>query len=343
MSKQESVSVRRLAEICQASNAVVVTELDGALIEQSIEYLGSTGAIASIEADPYWPKWTGPWWQMLLLYEMGLASRIPTSTVEKMVQSIDSHYLKFFPLKESDIPEGADAVRHVACHCALGTMHQLLTACGIDVDARLPWVRQWYLQYQMADGGLNCDESAYSKAPPRSSIVSTVAAMEAILFCTKRDFTVNEVDFLDRAARYLLDRSLFRTARTGRVINESWLKLCFPRFYLFDILRGLALVTSWSKMLKRELPLSSIEETVEHLNRSFPGGIVSVERQVWAGTGTRFQDESGQWRRKAEAPIYPLLKAVGEIGAPSPQLTKIFNDTKGRITSLIEDGLLVAR
>ena len=55
------------------------------------------------------------------------------------------------------VPGGADPHRDVSCHCALGSIHQVLAACGVDVDRALPWIRPWFVRYQMADGGLNCD------------------------------------------------------------------------------------------------------------------------------------------------------------------------------------------
>src|SRR6185369_16599912 len=122
-------------------------------------------------------------------------------------------------------------------HCQLGCVFQVLVACGVDVDARLPWIRPWFLRYQLPDGGLNCDEEAYTKATPRSSIVSTLPPLEAILLGTKRAFTPGEEKFLDRGARYLLDRRLWRSvSKGGAVIDESWRRVAFPRFYFYDLL-----------------------------------------------------------------------------------------------------------
>ena len=41
-----------------------------AAIADSIHYLGSDAALESIAADTYWPKWSSPWWHMLLLHEL---------------------------------------------------------------------------------------------------------------------------------------------------------------------------------------------------------------------------------------------------------------------------------
>ena len=147
---------------------------------------------------------------MLLLHEMGLTRRIPAPAVEAIISTLDNHYLKFFPFTEAEVPSGIDSITQVACHCQLGTMHQLLTAYGIDVDNRLPWLRPWYLRYQLSDGGLNCDEAAYTRAIPKSSVVSTVPTLEAILTGAKEKLLPAEIAFLDSGAKYLIGKRLWR-------------------------------------------------------------------------------------------------------------------------------------
>jgi hypothetical protein len=42
-----------------------------------------------------------------------------------------------------------------------------------------------------------------------------------------------------RAENYLLDRRLFRSLRTGELIDKRWLRFSFPTFWHYDVLRGL--------------------------------------------------------------------------------------------------------
>jgi len=42
-----------------------------------------------------------------------------------------------------------------------------------------------------------------------------------------------------RAENYLLERRMFRSLRTGEVIDERWLRFSFPTFWHYDVLRGL--------------------------------------------------------------------------------------------------------
>src|SRR5262245_24090827 len=105
-------------------------------IADSVAYLASDAAKRSLEADPYWPKWHSPWWHMLLLFELGEARRIPEAAVRAMVASLNALPLKFFPIRPEEAP-GADPTRDCLCHCAVGSIEQVLTACGVDVRAEL--------------------------------------------------------------------------------------------------------------------------------------------------------------------------------------------------------------
>ncbi|HEV7554879.1 MAG TPA: hypothetical protein VGO00_05440, partial [Kofleriaceae bacterium] len=140
--------------------AVELTEpaaVDAAIAE-SVRYLGSSPALRSLELDPYWPKWSAPWWHMLLLWEMGLSARIPERIVHAMVDRLNALPVKIFPIQPGELPDGMDPYREISCHCALGTMGQVLRACGIDVEREMPWAgASWFVRYQMADGGLSCD------------------------------------------------------------------------------------------------------------------------------------------------------------------------------------------
>jgi hypothetical protein len=42
-----------------------------------------------------------------------------------------------------------------------------------------------------------------------------------------------------RAEDYLLERRMFRSLRTGEVIDKRWLRFSFPTFWRYDVLRGL--------------------------------------------------------------------------------------------------------
>ncbi|MBI2363352.1 MAG: hypothetical protein HYV15_08240, partial [Elusimicrobia bacterium] len=245
-----------------------------AVVQSSLTYLSSQAALDSLARDPYWPKWDSPWWHMTLLWELGLAERIPKPAVASLTRSIGSRYLKIFPTSPEELPAGTDPYRDIACHCALGTAYQLLTACGVDVDSDLPWVRPWFLKYQLPDGGLNCDDQAYAKERPKSSVVSSLPPLEAVLLCTPRPFTSEEASFLDRGAAYLAGHRLFRSADGTRILDQGWLKPRFPRFYEYDLLRGYAFLRRWSRMRGKTFPTVETEEAATILETLAAGGLL---------------------------------------------------------------------
>lgn len=278
----------------------------------------------SIGRDPYWPKWDSPWWQMTLLWEMGLARAIPERAVAGMIQAMDAHYLHHFPIRQSELPEGTDPHRGVACHCALGTMYQVLHAYGIEVDRELPWIRNWFLTYQLPDGGLNCDERAYAKTGGKSSVVSTLPPLEAVLFCTKRPFTAEEERFLDRGAQYLIDHKLYRSRTTGGVIHEDWLELCFPRFYEYDILRGLHYLACWAEKRHKTIPRPAIEEALGLMRAKMKNRNLETSRVMVAGKKTLIEGGDGAWVR-VDAETFELLDRVSAPGTPNQWLTAQWN------------------
>jgi hypothetical protein len=308
-----------------------------AAVEKSLVYLKSDAALASIRRDPYWPKWDSPWWHMLLLHEMGLASSIPQATIDTMVETLKSHYLPTFPIREDELPPGVDPRRQIMCHCALGSIYQVLFAAGVEVDRELPWIRPWFMKYQLPDGGLNCDEAAYLKEKPSSSLVSTLPVLEAVLLCTNRPFSEEELRFLDRGAQYLMDHRLFRRRSNGEVIDNDWLEAKFPRYYDYDFLRGYTFLARWAKARARSLPIELVDEVVRLVSAQ------STEADTRAGEAAgivlkRFNkidlrsynpSATGEWKM-GEASWFALHEAVSVEGAVCPYLTAQWNDVRPR-------------
>ncbi len=296
-------------------------------LEESVRYLSSDVALKTVATDAYWPKWNSPWWHMLLLHEMGASDLIPKNLVEAYVISLNKIQLKIFPIHPHEIPEGVDPYRGSPCHCQLGNVYQVLFGCGVDVDVKVPWIRSWFLKYQMADGGLNCDNAAYLvKDEVPSSMVGTIAAFEAVLLCTPREWTAEEKKFLNMGAQFLMSRKLLLGSDTKynaseRKSAENWTKLCFPRFYLYDILRGLSSLLIWSEKTKQKIPVETIRDAVFFLKKQFPNGEIKIGRRSFEGSATILQNETGEWIRKQPATLFPLLDRVSGVGEHSPFLT----------------------
>jgi hypothetical protein len=97
---------------------------------------------------------------------------------------------------------------------------------------------------QLEDGGWNCEAWPFlsPKRPPsrRSSFHTTICVLEGLLDyerAGRKSAAVTKAR--KRAENYLLERRMFRSLRTGKVIDERWLRFSFPTFWHYDVLRGL--------------------------------------------------------------------------------------------------------
>jgi hypothetical protein len=325
----------RLAQIPHLDVPVAAGVAAG--IDGSLGYLGSDAALRSLGADTYWPKWDSPWWHMLVLFELGEARQIPERAVRAMVDGLNALPVKAFPSRPDDMPPGQDFF-DTRCHCALGCIYQVLAASGIDVDDELGWIAPWFLRCQMADGGLTCEHAAYLVTDEHpSSMVGTVSPLEAMLL---GDVRGERAAFVDRAAAFLVGRRLMRGSATRANARERereprWLEPCFPRFYLYDVLRGASALTRWATVRGTALPLAAVAPVVEHLLQAFPDGVVRLGRRSFEGANTRARDAAGA-RIWPPASSFPLLEAVSRIGDASPPLTRQWAETRSRLLRLIE-------
>ncbi|HAS73408.1 MAG TPA: hypothetical protein DCS67_04630 [Clostridiales bacterium UBA8960] len=303
----------------QIPDVIRESKLEKAFIE-SIEYLNSDLAIDSINSDPYWPKWDTPWWHMSLLYEMGLEKFIPDSVVTCVMDMMGKHYLQFFPIQEHELPENIDPYTRIPCHCQLGNMYQILKAKRPDVDEVLPWIRPWFIRYQLPDGGLNCYDDAYRESH-KSSIASSLPVFEAVMACAEVDgLSDEEAAFLDKAAEYLIKHRLVHRL-DGALMDPDFMMLQFPRFYSYDVLRGLSFLTRWKNYRKSSEADEVINEGLRIIGEKLSSGMLRVERSDLTRTKTRTKDDSGEWHYGEPAKSFALLDEVNAIGRESIFLT----------------------
>ena len=106
-------------------------------------------------------------------------------------------------------------------------------------------VRQ-VLREQLEDGGWNCEAVEPSAKRPlsrRSSFHTTICVLEGLLAYERAGHKSAAITNARRKGeKYLLERRMFRSRRTGEVIDERWLRFSFPAFWHYDVLRGLAYV-----------------------------------------------------------------------------------------------------
>lgn len=234
---------------------------DQQALRDTLDSLNSPAALAQINEDPYWPKWDSPWWRMLLLHELGKTEWIPQAAAEALAEKIDSACLHFFPHTEEELPPDTDGWRDIICHCALGSILQVFHARGLDIVQRYPWLAAWFRDNHLPDGGYNCSDDAY-RGSRKSSVASTLPMLELLLQVPRLLEAEQRKAIITTGMNYLRQRNLvYSLSDPTRVMDKDFLIPTFPRYYHYDILRGLRFMV--------------------HASREFPGLVSSAEWDAW--------------------------------------------------------------
>ena len=147
------------------------------------------------------------------------------------------------------------------------------------------------LSEQLEDGGWNC-EAPKSR---RSSFHTTICVLEGLLDyerAGRKSAAVTKAR--KRAENYLLERGLFRSLRTGEVIDKRWLRFSFPTFWHYDVLRGLDYLRDAG--IKPDSRISEAIETVikrRHQNGRWPLNLlhreqIPLELETGVGSASRW-------------------------------------------------------
>src|SRR6267378_4125946 len=136
---------------------------------------------------------------------------------------------------------------------------------------------------QLEDGGWNCEAWPFlsPKRPPsrRSSFHTTICVLEGLLEyqrAGRKSAAVTKAR--KRAENYLLERGMFRSLRTGKVIDKRWLRFSFPTFWHYDVLRGLDYLRNAGIKPDRHVG-DAIEAVIErrHQNGRWPLNLLHPE------------------------------------------------------------------
>jgi hypothetical protein len=107
-------------------------------------------------------------------------------------------------------------------------------------ETALHSIVDFLIEQHMPDGGFNCESNR--KGAVHSSLHSTVSVLEGILEYTENGYAYRK-DELERAAaearEFVLQHELFRSDRTGEIIDKRMLMLSYPSRWRYDILRAL--------------------------------------------------------------------------------------------------------
>ncbi len=179
----------------------------------------------------YMPKWTSTHYTLLDLRHLNLAQDHPAprraiGRILKEQLGSDGGVNPSRTIEQSDI-------------CINGMF--LHYACYFQTpEDALHSIVDYLVSVQMADGGFNCNSNRFGAV--HSSLHTTLSVLEGLLTYRQRGYTyrLNELKAIEEASReFILQHRLYRSDRTGKVINKRFLMLSFPPRWFYDILRAL--------------------------------------------------------------------------------------------------------
>ncbi|UPT74863.1 MAG: hypothetical protein M0D55_03875 [Elusimicrobiota bacterium] len=151
--------------------------------------------------------------------------------------------------------------------------------------------------------------------------------MEAVL-SAGRPLTPTEEHFVDAGAEYLLERRLAFRKKDGQLMDAKFLDIGFPRFYDYDVLRGLSFISEWARLRRKLVPRRAVGWIFESLDDRFPDARVRLEKEGLMSTETSLNPQKdGSWAR-GDASTFPLLDAVRKVGSPCDPLTAQWEKVK---------------
>ena len=179
----------------------------------------------------YQPKWTSTHYTILDLKNLGLSQNN-----KEIRQAL---FLIIQNLKGPDggiYPTGKNRKSDV---CINGMFLNYASYFGIKEDD-LKSIVDFLIMEHMDDGGFNCFSN--TKGAVHSSMNSTLSVLEGILEYATNGYKYKVRELQSAAIKsreFLLQHKLFRSDRTGLIIDKKMLMLSYPSRWRYDILRAL--------------------------------------------------------------------------------------------------------
>ncbi len=233
------------------------------------------------------------------------------------------------------------------CASQEGNALAVCARLGMTNDPRVQYLAQSLVEWQWDDGGWNCDKnpdadhsSFYESLAPLWGLIEYHRVTQDRRAATSADDAENPSDYaksavvrvpsslnrkvvqaIERGAELFLSHRLFRSDKTGRVINPEWLKLHYPLYWHYDILQALLILSRAGRVGD---PRAS--EALDILNsKRKRDGLWHVEGCYWRPQRTNYRTPSGahtsnievvDWGRRGSNEMITLnalrvLKAAG--------------------------------
>ena len=179
----------------------------------------------------YQPKWISSHYTILDLRNLGIPPEQPVIR-ETLLEVLENLKGEDGGINTSPTIKQSDA-------CLNGMFLNFASYFEMPEEA-LESIVDFLLGQQMKDGGFNCDFNRFGAV--HSSLHSTLSILEGILEFTAKGYSyrIPELQQVATGAQeFFLNHRLYRSDRTGDIINNRMLLLSYPSRWYYDILRAL--------------------------------------------------------------------------------------------------------
>ena len=229
-------------------------------------------ADGSFGVHPY-SKWKGAHWRLVSLVELGIprtnrAARAGANTVLDWVASPDH---------TAGVIKGLER-RHASME---GNALAVCCRLGMAANRRVKHLAEVLLRAQWPDGGWNCDRHPDAR---RSSFHETLAPIWGLAEYHRATADGRARKAALAAAELFLEHRLFRSMKTGAVIDSEWTHIHWPHYWHYDFFHGLRAIAMLG-LIRDARAAEALELLYE---KRKPDG-------TWRASGRRY------WTRSTEA------------------------------------------
>jgi hypothetical protein len=187
------------------------------------------------DADGQWgggiynPKWISTTYTLLLLRQFGL----PHENIQ--AQKGCEHFLRKGIYRDGGINLFKTTDYSETC---INAMILTLLSYFRFPDKRVHKVAEFLLKEQMPDGGWNCQRGSGATHASFHTTISVLEGMDEYRFAyPRRVAPVKKA--IKKALEFLLIHHLYKSHRTGKVVDAAMTRMYFPPRWHYDILRAL--------------------------------------------------------------------------------------------------------
>ena len=190
--------------------------------------------LAAQDADGLWagglysPKWTSTTYTLLLLRPLGLERGNP--------QALAGCRQLWDSAKQFDGGLNLAKTIREPETCITAMLVFLAASFGHD-DPGVDDVVGWLLTEQLADGGWNCE--SIRSGSTHGSFHTTISVLEALHAYELAGGEVTVGSAMGFGREFFLDHRLYRSHRTGEIVDPAFARFPFPPQWHFDVVRGL--------------------------------------------------------------------------------------------------------